>query len=343
MTFSVVNRMALPILFSIVFYTQAQAQLSFGVEKTQNWKFKGSSTDQWPDLLGQGDDFIITRCVRLKSFRGFVPSIEKRSISTGELLYKVDIKNDEFRDLDMIYEDVYFENGNVHLLYRTEKEDKDSLYLLDRMITPDGQLQEARVLIAGWLEDKDNSPTMRFSWNETRTGLSAIGLKKNTKGEALYIRRRFNDQLQLVGSDTYKVGSPMENVRIIEYKELKGAGYLFTYITEDNSGKAEISCLDEQGIKTIKAGVKHRNISGLQIHSQGEDIHLSYLSFENQDRKNITGYHSSIIHFRNGQQWVTNYTFSKKFLDHIDNFDSWAHKDRGRFSIKQIIEHPQGG
>ncbi len=343
MKYLLLSRTMSILLCCMACYAPTMAQLSFKVEETYNWEFKGRSSDQWPEILGHGDNYIVTQCIRPKSFKGFIPFIEKRSISTGELFYKVEFKTSKFRKLRIFHEDTYFENGNTHLLYRTKKEDGDSLYLLDYVITANGALQEPRVLIAGWMEDDKDSPTMTFSWNETRSGLTAMATQKGKKGKIIYRRRTFDAQLHLIKSKTFTGEAPFGNVRIIEYQELHNAGYLLTFTKQGKGGMLSMLRINDAEMKATNVRVQHPHISGLTIHKQGENVYLSYLSFKDKNRKSIQGYHASLVSFEGNQKWVTNYAFDEEFLDFVDSFDNWIHKDRGRFSIKQIVEHPKGG
>lgn len=328
--------------FSFTAYSQVS---SFGLDAqvATEAEFESGPVHPRAQVIGHGDDYVWVSQVKLKTFGGERMNIFKMSISTGEEIFNVVMDDEEFRDMDLIYEDLYVYNDQVHVIYRTEKEDEDSVYLVDRMVDIDGVLHEPRVLLASWLDDEDEDDNIEFDWNEDRTSMTATAIHQDEEsGNAVLVRRVFDRNLVAISTDRFDMGRPYEDFYMLETANAMGNSYLFVVIVGEERTATGVVELSDEGIRVTGAGIKHRYFRDITLHPVDGHIHLSYLSFESDRYKQLTGFNSSTIDMENGQRWVTEEDFSQ-VVEAQSVFASFFVQDRGRFGIKSLVPHPDGG
>ncbi|NVK28350.1 MAG: hypothetical protein HWE14_09915 [Flavobacteriia bacterium] len=334
--------------FLFLFPSFSNAQLpglvSMEVEVMPGEEFEGRTYDHWPLMIANDGDHIYLSCVRIKAWAGERLNIEKRSISTQETIWNVVVEEIEYDDLDLIYEESYYHEGDVHLIYRTEKDSDDSLYLLDRVITSEGDVMEPRVLAASWIDDDDDPKTLRYNWNQALDGLSVIAVQMDDDEKTVLVRSTFNKALELESKTKYEFDFPFESVRMIQSAFIDEKSYLFLAAEQEGRGVVGVLEMDTKGYRVVGAGVRHENFRSIELHGAQDGVHMSYLSFDEDDYDEITGYHSSILDFDSaGQVWVTDFEITEEFREEMEDYLGWFSSFPGSFSIKSFIPHPLGG
>lgn len=321
--------------------------VNFNVEIATPIEFEGRQADFWPEIISNGvdndgEEYVLVSCEKIKSWTGIRLNIFKLRVSDGKELFKVILERIEFRDKDLYFEDLYVHNDEVHLLYRTEKENEDSVYLLDRTITAKGVLKEPRVLLASWIEYKDEDDNIEFNWNEDKSSLTVLAVQRDKVSDnGILVRAVFDASLNRVSKNSYLLNEHFEEVELVETNNILGKSYAFLAIYGE-AVKTGVVELDGSEMRLVGAAPKHEYVRSITLHSVGDKIHLSYLHFDDDDYDHLNGFTSSILDFEKGQIWTTDEDY-RKVIEKDNSFASFFFEEAGRFGIKSIIENPQGG
>lgn len=332
-------------ILSTSFHLNAQLSLTFNEDFLV--EIDGRNGDLRPEILMSNENYIITNWSRFVTWKGLMNHIVKIRLSDGELEFSTRLEEAKYKNLSLIFEEAYWHDGTSHMLYRTSRRDNDSLHLIDFEVDSTGNLSAPHVLNSGWVEDDRNHRSLMFSWNEDQSRLGAITVLKTPEtGQAKLIRRTFDRAMNLMSSDTFNLNASYDSFSMAAMSELLEASYLLGVFEHEMGTAAQCMELTSNGIRTINASMAHGASRNYGFHANGDRVQFSYLSYQDDRYKRLSGYHSVDLNFgeRLGWSWATSVNFTEEFRNMIANSDRGLLRDtHGWISIKNFIPHPSGG
>lgn len=305
--------------------------------------------DRSPQIAGFNDGtMVVVHDVVSGMVNNTSKNVYKYDLSTGKEVYRSNLDNIEFKDRKLYFEDYYESQGILHLLYRTEKQAKDSVHLIDFIVDKEGELQRPESLLASWVESKRGSDNIEFGWNSEGTRLTVIAVQRDeASGNAILLRRIFDEGLKPLQTYRYDTGKKFGDFQMVKDYNSSENSYVFAVVRSDKGNSLGILKLGAEGMKVTGVSLGHQYVDDITFHEVAGRLHFSYLSFEDEDHDELNGFHSSIISFSEPQKQVTDINYAdnlknknKDLYSFLREKESYALED---YSIHSILEHPEGG
>lgn len=338
---------------SLIWLHAMQAQLTpFPLEVSSAPKeliFKSNKLEGYPILLHADSNYLWYGQDKVGNFARTYKEFSKIDLRNGEEQYRVEVDDSKFKGKKLYFEDQHFYNGEVHLLYRSKKSKEDSVYLVDVKIDQNGQIAEPKVLLASWVGDDKSDDNIEMFWNENRSQLTVVAMRNEpASGKTRFIRRVFDKDLEKSRTHSFVTDFPFGSVYVLEKADIQDDTYLFLLMLSENRAQTAIMKIDHQHVEMYDAAVKHRYAKSFTLHKLNDQLLLSYLSFEDEERNEMDGYHSFVIDTaQNTQKLLTNISFGEHLKESNEDLYEFIREESSyateKYSIKSILQHPQGG
>lgn len=321
----------------ISLFAQSDVWLSVESQNGPELEMGNRPFGSWPEIIGSVDNHLLIMIVEATHFFEPKRKIIKRSLSTGEELFRAEIETEWFRGRKIIYEDFLVSEGDVHLIYRTERVRNDSLYLISVRVDSSGTIHPPRVLLASYLESKWGNDNIELAWTDDKSSLSILAVTKDWEfGKTIFTRRVFNSRLEPVETVAYLIN--------FEFNKISTSSSLFTfnnhYVLVNSYGEDTASYIVEVGsnrarLREVRA--KYDNSFNANLFESDGQIYLCHLVFEDNRSNSVTRYCASTVDMDFGQTWVTDFNIEDSSVG------EYLPYKYGYCSIKSILDHPDGG
>jgi hypothetical protein len=216
--------------------------------------------------------------------------------------------------------------------------------LIKRTIDDLGALSSPKIIVSGWLDDEDKLGNLFYTWNGKGSAPVAITSTKGPDGNVVINKIEFDLDLNPAHSHNYLFPHRFEQTQILSHLEENGKSYLLVGINQGGENPSAVILVIPNGeLKSGGVRISHPHFSKLSLHTSGDNIRYSYLTFEDKKKKNLKGIHTYEVHFGGDPIKKTDYHFEEEFLNGIKEYSDWGTYKKSNYTIKRIVEQPNGG